>query len=81
MKNSAVSWRKNILNDHVIIHLLRSSQNLGKSLKLKFYSGAFKLYDVDRSGTISREEMENVVVAIFEMVGNHTKSYGFSIFL
>ena len=31
-------------------------------------SGAFKLYDVDNDGYITREEMYNIVGAIYEMV-------------
>ena len=31
-------------------------------------TGAFKLYDVDNDGYITREEMYNIVGAIYEMV-------------
>lgn len=35
-------------------------------------SGAFKLYDIDKDGHISREEMTEIISAIVEMVGpNH----------
>ena len=33
-------------------------------------SGAFKLYDVDQDGFITREEMYNIVDAIYQMLGN-----------
>ena len=36
-------------------------------------SGAFKLYDLDGDGTITRDEMLEIVKAIFSMVGNHAK--------
>ena len=32
--------------------------------------GAFSLYDIDKDGKITREEMVRIVTAIFEMVGN-----------
>ena len=37
-------------------------------------TGAFKLYDVDNDGYITREEMYNIVDAIYQMLGNHAKS-------
>ena len=33
-----------------------------------FCSGAFKLYDVDNDGYITRNEMYNIVDAIYQMV-------------
>ena len=39
----------------------------------KFIIGAFKLYDLDGDGTITRSEMLEIVKAIFSMVGNHAK--------
>ena len=36
-------------------------------------TGAFKLYDLDGDGTITRDEMLEIVKAIFSMVGNHAK--------
>ncbi|RWS28485.1 frequenin-1-like protein [Leptotrombidium deliense] len=35
---------------------------------------AFKLYDVDNDGYITREEMYNIVDAIYQMLGNQAKS-------
>jgi Ca2+-binding EF-hand superfamily protein len=35
--------------------------------------GAFKLYDVDNDGYITREEMYNIVDAIYQMLGNQAK--------
>lgn len=37
------------------------------------FSGAFKLYDVDNDGYITREEMYNIVDAIYQMLGNQAK--------
>ncbi|KAJ6223327.1 hypothetical protein RDWZM_001872, partial [Blomia tropicalis] len=34
---------------------------------------AFKLYDVDNDGYITREEMYNIVDAIYQMLGNQAK--------
>ncbi|XP_023232642.1 frequenin-1-like [Centruroides sculpturatus] len=39
----------------------------------KNISGAFKLYDVDNDGYITREEMYSIVDAIYEMLGNQEK--------
>lgn len=39
-------------------------------------SGAFKLYDVDNDGYITREEMYNIVDAIYQMLGNQAKAIG-----
>lgn len=33
-----------------------------------FCSGAFRLYDVDNDGFITRDEMYNIVEAIYQMV-------------
>jgi EF hand len=33
-----------------------------------FFSGAFRLYDVDNDGYITRDEMYNIVDAIYQMV-------------
>ena len=38
--------------------------------------GAFKLYDVDNDGYITREEMYNIVDAIYQMLGSQTKTGG-----
>ena len=35
--------------------------------------GAFRLYDLDNDGQITRAEMLEIVNAIFSMVGNHAK--------
>lgn len=37
-------------------------------------AGAFKLYDVDNDGYITREEMYNIVDAIYQMLGNQSKA-------
>jgi len=34
---------------------------------------AFRLYDLDNNGSITRDEMLEIVKAIFSMVGNHAK--------
>ena len=47
---------------------IRSAKNV-----CKFIIGAFKLYDLDGDGTITRSEMLEIVKAIFSMVGNHAK--------
>lgn len=36
-------------------------------------AGAFKLYDVDNDGYITREEMYNIVDAIYQMLGTQAK--------
>lgn len=36
--------------------------------------GAFKLYDVDNDGYITRDEMYNIVDAIYQMLGNQAKT-------
>lgn len=33
-----------------------------------FFTGAFRLYDVDNDGFITRDEMYNIVDAIYQMV-------------
>ncbi|XP_013782512.1 frequenin-1-like [Limulus polyphemus] len=38
----------------------------------KLNLGAFKLYDVDNDGYITREEMYSIVDAIYQMLGNQT---------
>ena len=35
--------------------------------------GAFRLYDLDNDGTITKEEMTQIVSAIFNMVGNDNR--------
>lgn len=35
---------------------------------LKILTGAFRLYDVDNDGFITRDEMYNIVDAIYQMV-------------
>lgn len=42
-------------------------------IALQTLSGAFKLYDVDNDGYITREEMYNIVDAIYQMLGNQAK--------
>lgn len=39
-----------------------------KTLSSFLFSGAFRLYDVDNDGFITREEMYNIVDAMYEMV-------------
>lgn len=34
------------------------------------HAGAFELYDIDKDGKITKEEMTNIVQAIFDMVGD-----------
>lgn len=38
-------------------------------LYLHIDTGAFNLYDIDRDGHITRDEMVEIISAIFEMVG------------
>lgn len=38
------------------------------SLTFRLFSGAFRLYDVDNDGFITRDEMYNIVDAIYQMV-------------
>lgn len=46
-----------------------SSRNQSRfSPFLCFFSGAFRLYDVDNDGFITRDEMYNIVDAIYQMV-------------
>ena len=44
-----------------------------KKLQFKIILGAFRLYDLDNDGTITRSEMLQIVKAIFSMVGNHAQ--------
>lgn len=39
-------------------------------MSAKTFAGAFKLYDVDNDGYITREEMYDIVGAIYEMLGS-----------
>lgn len=45
----------------------------GRAKKYLPFSGAFKLYDVDNDGYITRDEMYNIVDAIYQMLGNQAK--------
>ena len=36
---------------------------------MAYFSGAFNLYDLDNDGFVTKEEMINIVEAIYEMVG------------
>lgn len=42
-------------------------------ISLTSSAGAFKLYDVDNDGYITREEMYNIVDAIYQMLGTQAK--------
>lgn len=39
------------------------------------FTGAFKLYDVDNDGYITREEMYSIVDAIYQMLVSECTSY------
>lgn len=43
------------------------------SLCLRLISGAFKLYDLDNDGFITRDEMLSIVDSIYKMVGSSVK--------
>lgn len=45
---------------------------------LRFFSGAFRLYDVDNDGFITRDEMYNIVDAIYQMVVSASPSKRFA---
>lgn len=45
-----------------------------KALFLSSLTGAFRLYDVDSDGYITREEMYNIVDAIYQMLGSQANS-------
>lgn len=47
---------------------------------LIFFPGAFRLYDVDNDGYITRDEMYNIVDAIYQMVVRTWPSTSFSFF-
>ena len=58
---------------------LLHEENLKTSLNVSFHEklieimnilGAFRLYDLDNDGTITKTEMTQIVEAIFSMVGN-----------
>lgn len=38
------------------------------------FAGAFRLYDVDNDGFITRDEMYNIVDAIYQMVVSNKKT-------
>ena len=46
---------------------------VGISIFKNDFLGAFRLYDLDNNGSITRDEMLEIVKAIFSMVGNHAK--------
>ena len=60
-------WKTNLSVSEAFFKI-RSAKNV-----CKFIIGAFKLYDLDGDGTITRSEMLEIVKAIFSMVGNHAK--------
>lgn len=45
---------------------------------ISLFPGAFRLYDVDNDGFITRDEMYNIVDAIYQMV---VSVHGFSFYL
>lgn len=43
---------------------------ISKYFKLKLHVGAFKLYDTNRDGAITKEEMLNMIKSMVSMMGN-----------
>ena len=46
---------------------------ISKYFKLKLHVGAFKLYDTNRDGAITKEEMLNMIKSMVSMMGNKIK--------
>ncbi len=44
-----------------------------------YFVGAFRLYDVDNDGFITRDEMYNIVEAIYQMVVSYSLSFLFKL--
>lgn len=56
--------------NYYIFYVLTKPQSLSFNHKCISISGAFRLYDLDNDGTITKAEMTQIVEAIFSMVGN-----------
>jgi len=60
-----------------ISHFARDSSakdSIALLSSLRLFTGAFRLYDVDNDGFITRDEMYNIVDAIYQMVVSASSS-------
>lgn len=70
------------MEDDVIGGCLLETENLSILLFVNlvctyvFYLGAFRLYDIDDDGYITRDEMLRIIAAIYGMVGKTEDSEG-----